>query len=96
MTTRRSPPPDGYQLNDNEPRFVVIREMWRKVISCEPLPPITDLRVTVNEIRSRMAADGWIVEDLDRYHPCFYASKNGKRVEVFIETDPTTRQGPFF
>jgi len=96
MTRRRSPPPDGYQLKDNTSRFIVIREMWREVISSEPLPPDTDLRTAANEVQHRMAAAGWNVEDLGKYNPCFYASKSGKRVEVSIETDPFERKSPFF
>ena len=58
MPRRRNPPPDGYKLNDTEPRFVIVREMSCVQISCEPLPPGTDLRTAITEVHTRMAAQG--------------------------------------
>jgi len=91
MVRRRNPPPDGYKLNDNEQRFLIVESMVREILSCEPLPLGVDLRATITAARQRMAAQGWAVEELAVYSPYFFAVRDGQRVEVSIGIDPATR-----
>lgn len=91
--SKRNPPPDGYKYrNAGEPWFIVIEDPARQLVSCEPLPAEADLRTAMNEQRSRMAAEGWSLEEPFRYGPQFYASKDGLRVFVRIgAVDPALR-----
>lgn len=93
MSRRKSQPLDGYKPKDNEPRFVVTRTMWREVVSCEPLPASIDLRAALNSMRERWAVDGWSVEPPGKYHPYFYASKDGNRLCCAIERKPEHSSG---
>ncbi len=89
----RNPPPNGYKLrNDGTPWFIVIEDMARQLVSCEPLHADADLRTAMNEQRERMAVEGWALEDPMRYQAAYFASKDGLRVFVMIGAcDPALR-----
>lgn len=90
MSRGRHVPRDPFAPT-SEPHFLVVRDLCRQVLECEPLPIGTDLRAAFKAAQARMTAQGWAVEKPWEYSFEFYCSKGGQRVSVEIAGDPNAK-----
>ena len=69
----------------NEPRWLVARDRLSRVVSCQALAPMADLRATLNAERARRVPEGWHAEVSSRHCAFFFCDRDEERVCVAIE-----------
>ena len=69
----------------NEPRWLVIRDRFRRVLKSRTLPPNADLHRAMVEESARRRRAGWVVEDIPPYCAFFFCDLENERVCVSIE-----------
>jgi len=69
----------------DEPRWLVIRDRFSRVIESRTLPPNADLRAAMERERERLRRSGWVVEDIPRYCAFFFCDRQNERVCVSVE-----------
>jgi hypothetical protein len=69
----------------NEPRWLVIRDRFSRVIESKSLPVNADLRAAIQAERDRRRKAGWAVGDTPRNCAFFFCDLENDRVCVSIE-----------
>jgi hypothetical protein len=68
-----------------EPRWLVVRDRFSRVVESQALGPQTDLRAVMQAVRDRRRSDGWAVEEVPRNCAFFFCDQQNERVCVSIE-----------
>jgi hypothetical protein len=69
----------------NEPRWLVVRDRFSRVIESHALAPQTDMRAVMQAEGIRRLREGWVVEDVPRNCAFFFCDRQSERVCVSIE-----------
>jgi len=69
----------------NDPRWLVVRDRFSRVIESQALGPQTDLRAVMRAEGDRRRRDGWLVEDVPRNCAFLFCDRQNERVCVSIE-----------
>ena len=69
----------------NEPRWLVVRDRFSRVLESQALSAKADLRATMQGERNRRLRDGWAAEDIPRNCAFFFCDRDNDRVCVSIE-----------
>ena len=69
----------------NEPRWLVIRDRFSRVIESQALPPNADLRALMQAEGDRRRRAGWAVEPVPRNCAFFFCDFENERVCVSVE-----------
>jgi hypothetical protein len=68
------------------PIWLVVRDAVNTVIESTELAPETDLRVALTAAREARIAAGWTADDIGPACGFFFASRDGARVRVAVES----------
>jgi hypothetical protein len=68
-----------------EPRWLVVRDRFSRVIESQALGPQTDLRAAMQATGDRRRSEGWAVEEVPRNCAFFFCDRQNDRVCVSIE-----------
>ena len=84
-------------LPTHQPRWLVVRTIHGRILSCSFLPPGTHLlREFVASIMSHID-DGWAIGEFSSHSGFYIASKLGERLEVMISaSDPNVPARPMY
>lgn len=69
----------------DEPRWLVIRDRFSRVLESQALAPRANLREVMKAERSRRVRTGWLAEDIPRNCAFFFCDLGNERVCVSIE-----------
>src|SRR5689334_3226055 len=69
----------------SEPRWLVIRDRFSRVMASLALPPNADLRAAIQAESARRRRAGWIVQEVPRNCAFFFCDLENERVCVSIE-----------
>ena len=69
----------------NEPRWLVVRDRFSRVLESQALAAGADLRSTMAAERTRRVRAGWVTEDIPRNCAFFFCDRDNDRVCVSIE-----------
>jgi len=69
----------------NEPRWLVVRDRFSRVVEFRALPAYADLRAVVEAESERRRAGGWAVDGIPRNCAFFFCDRENERLCVSIE-----------
>jgi hypothetical protein len=69
----------------NEPRWLVIRDRFSRVLESQALSPGSDLRAVMQAERNRRIKAGWLAGDIPRKCAFFFCDRENERVCVSVE-----------
>jgi hypothetical protein len=69
----------------DEPRWLVIRDRFSRVIQSLPLPPNADLRAAMRLEGERRGRAGWLVDCIPRNCAFFFCDLENERICVSVE-----------
>src|SRR5438270_8793733 len=78
-----------------QPRWLVIRNMHRGLLSQQLLAPGTDLGGAFVMALAAQVQAGWTLETFSSNVACAFCSRGGERCAVSIEAEDPTRPLPF-
>jgi hypothetical protein len=69
----------------DEPRWLVVRDLCRRVLEYQELWPGRDLRAALAAECDRRTADGWTVDDIPPHCAFCFAQRAHERVCITVE-----------
>ena len=85
--TRRSAPDPLAPID--APAWLVVRDMCGQLLAIAELPPRVNQRAALVAAREARIADGWQADEIGPRCAQFFAVRDGERIVVGIERDPT-------
>ena len=77
----------------NGARWLVVRDMCRRVLEHRKLPPGTDLRAAFVKALAAHADEGWQLETFSSDLACGFCGRRGERRAITIEAEDPFRPG---
>lgn len=74
--------------NSKTPRYVVVFDLQWKVIHCQRLEPLSDLKAAITGRIERLIEEGWIPEGEPRFGFLFLNRDGNRQLLILTERDP--------
>jgi hypothetical protein len=70
------------------PRYLVVFDLQWKIVQCQRLEPLTDLKPAMTATIERLSEEGWIPEGEPRFGFVFLIRDYIRRLLILTERDP--------